>query len=194
MCFIKLMAKISHFFVYEENLHMIQWDKYKIININMNISPQIQNLDERHVAYVSYTGNYSGNAEIFGMLFSKLCGWAAPKGLLNDDAVMLSSYQDDHEVTPLDELSVDVCITAPEDIEISGEIGKKTLPGGQYVVTSVELTGPQEYGPAWQEVAKWVKENGYKIDMSRPSYEIYKNDPTKHPQGHHILDICASVK
>jgi len=47
---------------------------------------------------------------------------------------------------------------------------------------------------AWELIAKWVEENELKIDMRRPSYEIYKNNPQEHPQGHHLLDVCMSVE
>lgn len=154
---------------------------------------KIQELSERHVAYVFYKGNYQGNAEIFAGLFGKLMGWAGPKGLITPDTVMLSAYQDDPEKTPPEELTVEVCITAPEDVEVEGDVKKKLLPGGKYAVASVELKGPQEYGEAWEHVAKWAEENNYEIDMSRPSYEIYKNNPQEHPQGHHLLDVCMSV-
>jgi AraC family transcriptional regulator len=160
----------------------------------MEISPKIENLPERHVAFVSFTGNYIANSKVFENLFDKLCGWAGPKGLLKPDVIMLSSYQDDPKITPLEELTVDVCMTAPEDVEVSGEVRKKILPGGQYAVANVELDGPQEYGLAWEAVVGWSMQNNLQIDIARPSYEIYKNSPKEHPQGNHILDICLSIK
>ena len=40
----------------------------------------------------------------------------------------------------------------------------------------------------------WTDKNNYAIDMSRPSYEVYLNNPQEHPEKHHILDMCLSVK
>ena len=156
--------------------------------------PKAKELSDKVVAYVSFTGNYMGNSEVFAKLFETLCGWAGPKGLINKDAVFISSYQDDPKVTPPEEMAVEVCITVPEDTEVEGEIKKRTLPGGKYIVMNAELDGPQEYGDAWNKVVEWMKENNVEIDMSRPSYEVYLNDPKSHPQGHHILDICMSAK
>ena len=155
---------------------------------------KIKELDERLVAFVSFTGNYIGNSQVFKDLFDKLCGWAGPKGLITEDTVFLSSYQDDPEVTPPEELTVEVCMTISDDVEVEGNVQKKTLPGGKYVVMNIELNGPEEYGDAWKKVVDWMKENDAEIDMSRPSYEIYKNDPNEHPENHHILDICMAVK
>ncbi len=156
--------------------------------------PKIKELTERTVAFVSYTGNYMGNSQIFADLFGKLCGWAGPKGLITPESVLLSSYQDDPRITPPDELQLDVCISIPEATEVNGDIQKKILPGGPYVVMQAELTGPEEYGPVWNAVVVWMEENTYAVDMSRPSYEIYLNNPEDHPEKHHIVNICMSVQ
>jgi AraC family transcriptional regulator len=156
--------------------------------------PKIEELAERDVAFVSYTGNYIGNSQLFAELFGKLCGWAGPKGLITPETVFLSSYQDDPRVTPPDELQLNVCMSIPDRTEVDGDIQKKTLPGGRYVVMQAELTGPEEYGPAWGAVVDWMEENKQSVDMSRPSYEICLNNPEEHPEKHHIINICMSVQ
>ena len=152
-----------------------------------NEQPDIKELAERQVAFVSFTGNYMGNPQIFADLFNKLCGWAGPKGLISPKSVFLSSYQDYPKITPSDELKLDLCMNIPEDIKVDGDIQKKVL-------MHTELTGPEEYGPAWNAVVEWMERNNYEVDMSRPSYEIYLNNPEEHPEKHHIIDICMSVK
>ena len=156
--------------------------------------PEITELEERNVAYVSFVGNYVGNAKIFAELFGKLCGWAGPKQLMGPDTLFMSAYYDDPGVTSPEELKLDVCMTIGDDIEVEGEIKKKKLPGGKYVLMRVELTGSEEYTPAWEKVVEWLIQNNLEIDLSRPSYEIYLNSPEEHPEKHHILDICMSVK
>lgn len=160
----------------------------------MKSEPKISELEARQVAFVSFVGNYMGNAQVFKDLFDKLVGWAGPKGLIGPKTMFLSSYQDDPNTTPPEELRLELCMTIPSALEVSGEIQKKILPGGSYVVMHAELEKPEEYGPAWTEVVRWIEKNGYQIDMSRPSYEIYLNNPQEHPEHHHIIDICMSVK
>jgi AraC family transcriptional regulator len=155
---------------------------------------EVKELDSKNVAYVSFTGNYIGNSEVFAELFGKLCGWAGPKGLLNEKPEFISSYQDDPKITPPEELKLEVCMVVPEETEVEGDIKKQTLPGGRYAVMELELTGPEEYGPAWMKVFEWMKENNVELDMSRPSYEIYLNEPNTHPKKHHLLKVCVSVK
>jgi AraC family transcriptional regulator len=159
-----------------------------------NQTPEIKDLKEKRVAFVSFTGNYMGNPHIFENLFNKLCGWAGPKGLISPKTVFMSSYQDDPNITPPDKLTLEVCMSIPDDTQVEGDIKKKVLPGGRYLVMNTELTGPEEYGPAWNTIVEWIIKNGYEIDMARPSYEIYLNNPGEHPEKHHIIDICMSVK
>jgi AraC family transcriptional regulator len=91
-------------------------------------------------------------------------------------------------------MNLDMCMEISNDIEPEEDVKKKTLPGGRYVVMHAELEDPSEYGPAWEKIVAWIKEHNLKIDMSRPSYEIYHNNPEEHPEKHHILDICMSIK
>jgi AraC family transcriptional regulator len=155
--------------------------------------PKLENLQERKVAYVSFIGNYIGNAEIFKNLFDKLCEWAGPLGLIKQDSVFLSAYQDDPNTTPPDELKLEVCLGIKEAIKETEDIKQKTLTGGKHVVMECELSGPEEYGPAWNKVVEWIKENNLEIDMTRQSYEIYKNNPEEHPKKHHIVEIQMPV-
>ncbi|MCD4821853.1 MAG: GyrI-like domain-containing protein [Methanococcoides sp.] len=155
--------------------------------------PEITEIEERNVAYVSFVGNYIGNAKVFEELFGKLCGWAGPKQLFGPDTLFMSAYYDDPGVTPPEELKLDVCMTIDDDVEVDGDIKKQKLPGGKYVVMRAELTGTEEYGPAWEKIVEWLIQNNLEIDISRASYEIYLNSPEEHPEKHHILDICIPV-
>ncbi len=154
----------------------------------------VKSIEERHVAYVSFVWNYMGNSEIFKELIGKLMTWAEPKGLLSKDTKLSSAYQDDPNVTPPDEMTLEVCMDIPENAEVTGDVKKKVMPGGKYDVLNTELTEPKEYWSAWMEVVNWTKENNIEIDISHPSYEFYLNNPEDHPEKHHIVDICLSIK
>ncbi|WP_135612501.1 GyrI-like domain-containing protein [Methanococcoides sp. AM1] len=156
--------------------------------------PGIAEIEGRTVAYVSFVGNYVGNVEVFAELFGKLGNWAGQKQLMGQDTLFMSAYYDDPGVTPPEELKLDACMTIDDDVEVEGEVKKQKLPGGKYVVMRAELTGAEEYGPAWEKIVEWLMQNNLEIDMSRPSYEIYLNNPEDHPEKHHILDICMAVE
>jgi len=156
--------------------------------------PAIQDLGERHVACVSYKGNYIGNTAVFAELFGKLCGWGFQKQLIGPDTVMIAAYYDDPGVTPPDELTLDVCMSIPDDVQGEGDVTTKTLPGGKYAVMGVELDGPEEYPAAWEKIVEYVASQSLEIDISRASYEVYLNNPEEHPQKHHIVDVCMAVR
>jgi AraC family transcriptional regulator len=156
--------------------------------------PVFQELLERPVACVSYTGNYVGKPEVFARLFGRLGDWAGQKGLINADSVFLSSYPDDPATTPPDELRLDACMSIPEGTDVDQDIQKKVLPGGRYAVMRAELSGAEEFGPVWDLLVDWAQRNKHDIDASRPSYEIYLNNPDEHPEKHHIISVCLSVK
>ena len=157
-------------------------------------APEIQELPERLVACVSYKGNFMGNPQVFERLFHKLCTWAGPKGLILPESVFLSSYEDDARTTPPEELRLDVCMSIPEGTDVGDDIQEKLLPGGSFAVMHAELTEPKEFGTAWIALVDWAEKGNYEVDASRPSYEIYRNNPEEHPEKHHILDLCLSVR
>ncbi|MDR6223872.1 AraC family transcriptional regulator [Methanococcoides alaskense] len=156
--------------------------------------PEITELEERTVAYVSFVGNYVGNVEVFAELFGKLGNWAGTKQLMGPETLFLSAYYNDPAVTPPEDLRLDACMTIGDDVEVEGEIRKQKLPGGKFVLMRAELTGAEEYTAAWEKIVGWLVQNGLEIDMSRGvSYEIYLNDPEEHPEKYHIIDICMPI-
>jgi AraC family transcriptional regulator len=135
-----------------------------------------------------------GDVHVFARLFNKLGSWAGPGGLISPESVFLSSYENDPRTTPPEELRLDVCMGIPEGTDVGDEIQKKLLPGGPYAVMHAELTNAKEYETAWNALVDWAEYSGYEVDVSRPSYEVYLNNPEEHPEKHHLLDICLSVR
>jgi AraC family transcriptional regulator len=158
------------------------------------VKVEVTEMADMPVAYIRHIGPYAGDGELFGKLFEQLFTWAGPRGLLqNPEMQVLSVYHDDPEITPDENLRVEVCISVPEDTAVDGQIGKMTIPGGQYAVANFEL-GMDEYGEAWQLVyGEWLPQSGFQPD-DRPCFERYLNDPQEHPEHKHIVDICVPVK
>lgn len=160
--------------------------------MNLN-EPEVKELGKMKVAYVSFVGNYIGNTALFEELFGKIISWAASKNLLGKGA-LISTYQDDLKVTPPEELTLEVCIEVPEGTVADDIVQVKVLPGGKYLVMHSELTKPVEYRDAWGFLDGWMKEKGFEFDLDKPCMEVCLNNPLEHPEGHHIVDICASIK
>jgi len=51
-----------------------------------------------------------------------------------------------------------------------------------------------EYGDAWEKlVSEWMPAKGLNSDTDRMCYELYLNDPDKHPEKKHVVDICEPI-
>ncbi|MFC2130670.1 GyrI-like domain-containing protein [Bacteroidota bacterium] len=155
---------------------------------------EVKELSEMNVAYVRHIGPYKGDSGLFEGLFGKLFQWAGPRGLLNfPNTQSMAVYHDDPEITHEDKLRTSVCITVPEEIEVSGEVGKMKIDGGRYAVARFELD-TADYPGAWDFVfSKWLPESGYQPNDG-VCFEVYQNDPKQHPEGKCIVDICVPVR
>ena len=84
-------------------------------------------------------------------------------------------------------------ITVPEGTKTKRDIGTMTVPGGLFAVATVEIDLTQ-YGEAWDRlIGEWMPRSGYQPD-DRMCYELYLNDPEKHPKGRHIVEICEPIR
>jgi AraC family transcriptional regulator len=152
----------------------------------------VKKFPHMHVAYVRYIGPYAGNSELFEGLFNKLFGWAGPRQLINKDTKTLIIYHDDPEITDEQKLRVSVCMTVPEDTQVSGEIGKMEIEEGDYGVGAFKLDST-EYKQAWDYMyGIWLAESGYNAD-DRPAFEMYPEEP-KEGEKKMRVDICVPVK
>jgi AraC family transcriptional regulator len=162
---------------------------------NMNdVTVEVKPFPEMTVAYVRHIGPYAGDGALFQRLFEKLARWAGPRGLFaNPDTKVLTVYHDDPQLTDEEKLRTSACITIPAEMAVDGDIGKMTLDGGDYAVGHFEINEDQ-YGEAWNHVmGGWLPQSGYQPD-DRLCFELNLNDPNKHPEGKHLVDICIPVK
>jgi len=150
---------------------------------------QVREEPMRYVAYIRHVGSYS---DIGGAL-ERLARWAGSRGLLRDDTRMLAVYLDNPDVTPVDRLRSDACITVPQGTRVQRDVGRMTLPGGTYAAAYAEIEITQ-YGEAWDRLfSDWLPESGYQPD-DRPCYELYLNNPDEHPEHKHIVEICEPIR
>ena len=171
----------------------LRWSKKNMTEMN-DVTVEVKNFPEMHVAYVRHIGPYAGDGALFQRLFEKLGRWAGPRGLFsNPDTKILTVYHDNPELTDENKLRTSTCITIPADMAVNGEVGKMTLDAGDYAVGHFEINADQ-YTEAWNHVmGGWLPQSGYQPD-DRMCFELNLNDPNKHPEGKHIVDICIPVK
>ncbi len=157
--------------------------------LEMKTQVEVKEMPELKLAQIRHQGSYS---EI-GKTFDKLMKWAGPRGLLNfPETKTAGIYYDSPRVTDASKLQSSACITIEDNVEVSGEVSKITIPKGKFAVGRFELK-MNEYEQAWNSMSLWVPENNFEIRDGH-YHEIYHNDVNQHPEGKFIVDICIPVK
>ncbi|WP_148449835.1 AraC family transcriptional regulator [Gorillibacterium timonense] len=164
------------------------------MNNNLTQTVEVKDLPDMTVAYFRYVGPYQGDSQLFERLHGTLHQWAGPRGLVRyPETQSLVIYHDSPEITDENKLRISVCLTVPEDTQISGEVGKLTIPAGRYALARYVL-GADEFQQAWSWVyGEWLPASGYTTD-DRPCFEWYHGSPEDHPEGKFTLDICVPVR
>jgi len=151
---------------------------------------EVKELPELTVAYARHIGRYNQ----IGEAFERLGRWAGPRGhYAAPGALSLAVYHDSPESTPEAKLRSSACVSVPPGTEVSGDINLMTIPGGKFAVGHFEIAKDQ-FGEAWDALmGEWFPSSGWQPD-DRMCYEVYRNDPDKHPEGRFIVDICEPVR
>ncbi len=160
-----------------------------------NVTVEVQDMEEICLAYIRHVGPYAGDAKLFKGLFDKLFTWAGPRGFLASDGVkVVTVYHDDCTVTDQSKLRISIGLSIPPETEVSGEIGKMTLPAGKYALASFHITDPTtDYAAAWQFVyGHWLEQSGYEADFERMCYEWYVGPPAE--DGSQDIKVVIPVK
>ena len=106
---------------------------------------------------------------------------------------MTGVYHDNPDITPIEQLRAEACMTVPEGTKTRGDISTMTIPGGTFAVAHVEIDQTQ-YAEAWDRlICDWLPQSGYQPD-DRMCFEMYLNDSRKHPEGKHVVEICEPVR
>jgi AraC family transcriptional regulator len=149
----------------------------------------IKTIPERRVAFIRHTGPY---AEC-GQAWSKLCMKLGPEGRLGPSAQFIGLSYDDPDVTPVDKIRYDACVTVGDDFEPEGEIGVQTVGGGTYAVTTHH--GPyEEFSKTYAELCgQWIPKHERTI-RAEPCLEVYLNDPESTPPAELLTDVYLPIE
>lgn len=150
---------------------------------------EVKEMPEMKAIYCRHIGPF----HLIGQAYAKLGQWATPRGLYTPNVTKtVTVTHDDPSITDEDKIRQSACIIVDKEVKVEGEIGKMTIPGGQYAVGHFEL-GMDEFQKAWNTMCHWFTKSGYQ-QGDGCAYELYHNDYTTHPQKKHIVDICIPVK
>jgi len=156
---------------------------------------EIVTADDINVAYIRHIGTYGELTIAFPKMIEKVFHYAAKQNYhVFDDTKVLTIYHDHHEFTEDYHLRTSLCITIPDASAVeTNDIGIMVIPSGKYAVGHFEIF-QDEYKGAWDFIyGKWLPNSGYKPRGSYP-FEMYKNDPRRHPEKKHIVDIYVPIE
>jgi len=141
------------------------------------------------VAYLRYIGAYGPAIGAFWM--STVASWMSTNNLYGRDRFGLSL--DDPAVTAAEQCRYDACIASPESEVLTGDPGRKVIPGGKYAALEFFGTGA-EIGPAWDALLRdWLPKSGLQLD-ARPFFEHYPAGGSYDEKtGAFSCNICVPV-
>jgi AraC family transcriptional regulator len=142
-----------------------------------------------HVAYLRHLGVYGPAIGLFWM--NTVAPWMATNNLYGRDRFGISL--DDPSVTKPAQCRYDACVESPEGETLSGDPGRKVIPGGKYAALPFAGTGA-EIGEAWDAMLRdWLPKSGLQLD-ARPFFEHYPVDGRYDPKtGIFTCNICVPV-
>ncbi|HGH1669692.1 TPA: GyrI-like domain-containing protein [Bacillus cereus] len=156
---------------------------------------EIVTADDINVAYIRHIGTYGELTIAFPKMIEKVFHYAAKQNYhVFDDTKVLTIYHDHHEFTEDYHLRTSLCITIPDASAVeTNDIGIMIIPSGKYAVGHFEIF-QDEYKGAWDFIyGEWLQNSGYKPRDLYP-FEMYKNDPRRHPEKKHIVDIYVPIE
>jgi AraC family transcriptional regulator len=163
----------------------------RILDKKSVLDVKIRKIPDLRVAYFRSIGPYTYETTV--PVWKQLVQWAKPKGLMNEENIVLGVIWSDPDVTPENKLIYDACITIPESITVDRSVNIQNLPGGEYAVyhCEIEVNSIEE---AWMSFfLNWLASSNYQPD-TRPSYQIYYKHPEKQIPRRVILDLCYAIK
>lgn len=155
--------------------------------IKMNAKIEIREMPKMNLAYISCIGSHE-----LSDAFQKLIKWAAPKGLMDDQAKLLTIYHDSLKVTQEEKARLSAGFILAKQLETEGEIGFTQIDSGKFIVGSFEIK-LEEFEKSWTGLYIWMNENGYK-KADRDSFEIYQNNFNEHPEKKAIVDFYIPIE
>jgi AraC family transcriptional regulator len=141
------------------------------------------------VAYLRHIGAYGPSLGAFWM--STVAPWMATNNLMGRDRFGLAL--DDPEVTSPAQCRYDACVASPEGEVLSGDPGRRVIPGGRYACLPFYGSGAK-IGAAWDALLRdWLPRSGLQLD-SRPFFEHYPVGGRFDPKtGEFSCNICIPV-
>lgn len=142
---------------------------------------QIRDQADIPIVYLRYIGASLGEHERFEFTYETLMQWASSRDLSDSlGKKTFAVYHDNPLITKNQLLRISAGFAAPSTLNVSGNIGKMTLPGGKYAVAQFEYETREEYMDVFIFLYEyWLSKFGYAPDIHRYDYICFLNRPSE---------------
>ena len=138
-------------------------------SVNSSIHAEIRDLSEQTLLFIRKTGYFQQVAQ---EAWNALMPYAYKYSLVAEQTKFIGIVRDDPELTPIEKIHYDACISICKPHKIAGEMGLQRLAGGKYACFLHE--GP--YHMAHEIYHKiygvWLPNSGHYL-RDRPSFSLY---------------------
>lgn len=153
-----------------------------------SMEAKIEKMAPMRVAFVRHVGPYNQCQAAWGTL----CAWAGRHRITGPGIICLGVCHDDPEVTPLDKVRYDACLTVGADVRPEGDVGIQEIGGGEYATTTHRGSYENLHETYAKLCGQWIPTQGREVS-SAPSIEIYRNDPTTTKPEDLVTDIYVRL-
>jgi AraC family transcriptional regulator len=163
--------------------------KHRNPSLNHAMDVQIKSLQPVEIAYLRHVGPHGPRIARFWL--EQVLPWIQTNGLMHAGRYGIS--HDDPSVADPRKCRYDACVEASNDLVLSGQAQRATLPGGRYAVLKF-TGGPDEISDAWTRLLRdWLPSSGLQLD-DRPCFEYYPPEASDRQEpGTFTCDICIPV-
>lgn len=155
----------------------------------MKVVPVFITIKDTPVIFSEAIGMYQNSA---AQAWEKVCGYAAPKGLMGPNTEFIGISLDDPNVTATDKLRYQACLTVEKALDADGAIGSKVIAGGKYAV----FTHKGSYNN-FQSIynyifGEWMQNSDQQV-KDEMAFEKYLNSPDQVPEEELLTEIWVPL-
>ncbi|QGQ95042.1 AraC family transcriptional regulator [Paenibacillus psychroresistens] len=176
------------------------YKKEEYIEKLANLEIRIERLPAYHVAFYRFYHCFiEGHGQAHPGIeasFNQVYHWLLERDQINEQTLCIGTLLDDPYLTPFDKCRYDACFSCPPDVEASGIISTKVIPGGLYAIIPFNNL---DFRSFWELIhllhIKWLPESIYELDM-RPSMEMFTTPkpPMFQMQNIDFMHYCLPLK
>lgn len=142
---------------------------------------------------VGFMESHLGEEEAIPNTFKALSRWAEPRGLINSETQFIGIFLDLPFFTEYEKCRFRACITLPENISLSKELGTAWIPEGRYANFELKGTLRHAFNSLVAFRHDWLEQSGYQI-AEISGFEFYFENPASKPYENIQRQLFIPVK